>query len=48
MRRLRNWIQHLGNPVHVYCRLCDLGVSAHRATRWALWYEFWLYRRVFW
>lgn len=25
---MRDAIQHYGNPLHVYCRLCDLGLPA--------------------
>ena len=28
---MRNFIQHLFNPVHVYCRLMDIGFSSQVA-----------------
>ncbi|WP_243310724.1 hypothetical protein [Fundidesulfovibrio agrisoli] len=34
--KLRNYLQHILNPAHVYCRLRDLGlgrVKARRMTR---------------
>lgn len=47
MRVLRDWLQHWINPAHVYCRLCDLGVSTQRAMWLEVRYENWVYRRVF-
>ncbi|EFL53010.1 hypothetical protein DesfrDRAFT_0058 [Solidesulfovibrio fructosivorans JJ]] len=32
---MRNFLQHCFNDGHLYCRLCDLGVSEARAKRWA-------------
>jgi hypothetical protein len=31
--RMRNWMQHRVNPLHVYCRLVDMGLS----RKWARW-----------
>jgi len=36
MHQIRNFMQHFFNPLHVYCRLKDLGVrtpTAHRVTQ---------------
>ncbi len=36
MAQIRNFMQHFFNPLHVYCRLKDMGVktpTAHRVTR---------------
>ncbi len=33
MRRLRDWLQHRLNALHVYCRLKDCGLSEERALR---------------
>jgi len=46
---MRNFLQHHFNDGHLYCRLCDLGVSATRAKRWsraiARWVRPLLYRK---
>ena len=36
---MRGWIRHHLNPLHVYCRLRDLGMDRKRARDWARWWE---------
>lgn len=43
---LRNTVQHLLNPLHVYCRLRDMGFKAHSARRVTCNYERIVYRFV--
>ncbi len=47
MHAIRNFLQHIFSPLHVYCRLMDLKCSEGTANRWAFRYERWIYRRVF-
>lgn len=44
MRFVRNFLQHRLNPLHVYCRLRDAGLSRHVAARFCGAYERYLYR----
>ena len=44
MNRLRRILQHLLNPLHVYCRLRDFGVGSLKARRVCLSYERIVYR----
>jgi hypothetical protein len=39
MSRLRNHLQHTLNPLHVYCRLRDMGLAAPTARRLAVRWE---------
>ena len=39
LRGTRTWLQHRTNPLHVYCRLMDLGLSAGDSRRLGLFYE---------
>lgn len=39
MRRFKAYLQHRFNPLHVYCRLCDYGVSSRFAIRVSHAYE---------
>jgi len=43
---LRGWLQHVFCPLHVYCRLKDMGCSDVTANKWAFRYERLIYRRV--
>lgn len=43
MRRLKNYLQHCFNPVHVYCRLMDFGVAESRARKVSWAYERYIY-----
>ncbi len=44
MGGMKNCLQHKLNPLHLYCRLRDLGVSASTATRISSLYERLIYR----
>lgn len=44
---MRRFIQHHLNPLHLYCRLRDCGVSAARAARLSGLYERLVYSRVY-
>jgi hypothetical protein len=39
-------LRHLLNPVHVYCRLCDLGLSRRMARQFASGWENRVYRFI--
>ncbi len=36
-------IQHYLSPLHLYCRLKEIGLKQEKARRWCLKYE-WLYK----
>lgn len=36
---MKEYLRHRFNPLHVYCRLCDAGVTRHRAKRLSSFYE---------
>lgn len=42
--RLLSALQHRLNPLHLYCRLCDLGLPAAFARALSAGYERFLYR----
>lgn len=44
MRRFRNYLQHCLNPLHVYCRLRNLGLTCRMAGRVSGLYERFVYR----
>jgi hypothetical protein len=44
MNWLKNSLQHLLNPVHMYCRLMDFGMTKTRARRMCAVYERVFYR----
>jgi len=44
MRTLRLYFQHVFNPLHVYCRLRNIGVETSRAQRVCFVYERFVYR----
>ncbi|EPR43726.1 hypothetical protein dsx2_2153 [Desulfovibrio sp. X2] len=45
MRRMRMFLQHSLNPLHVYCRLKDCGLSHGVALRVSVFYERHVYCR---
>jgi hypothetical protein len=45
MRHLRSLFQHYCNPLHVYCRLREMGVTPHMALRMCSVYERFLFRK---
>lgn len=45
MTKLYNtWIQHVANPLHLYCRLIDFGVNARFSKKLSIFYEKYLYQ----
>jgi hypothetical protein len=41
---LENWVQHISNPLHIYCRLVDLGMDEEFSKRFGIFYEKYFYR----
>ncbi|MFH1488141.1 MAG: hypothetical protein ABII06_04500 [Pseudomonadota bacterium] len=39
MKTYRIWVQHKTNPLHIYCRLIDIGFSAEVSRRLGILYE---------
>ena len=37
--RMRNWITHRVNPLHIYCRLVDAGLNRQLARKFSNWLE---------
>ncbi len=48
MRRIKNYLQHRLNPVHMYCRLVDFGLARKNARRMCFVYERLIYRSFRW
>jgi hypothetical protein len=46
MRQIRNFMQHFFNPLHVYCRLKDMGVKTPTAHKMSKAYERYLWRFI--
>lgn len=46
MHRLRLAVQHFFNPLHMYCRLKDMGLTGPTAHRMCRVYERYIYRRI--
>ena len=44
MRSYNTWVQHIINPLHVYCRLIDWGVSRRLSKRLGILYERYVYQ----
>ncbi len=44
MRTVRFFVQHYFNPLHVYCRLREIGVNTCTAQRFCTVYERFVYR----
>lgn len=44
MRRIRNAVHHFFNPLHVYCRLKDIGLSKPVAHKMSRAYERYVFR----
>jgi hypothetical protein len=47
MEHVKDRLQHMLNPLHVYCRLRQLGMAGERAMRMCAVYERYLYRPAF-
>lgn len=45
-QRLLSALQHRLNPLHMYCRLCDLGLPVALARSLSAGYERMVYRRL--
>jgi len=41
--KMKRWIHHRFNPLHVYCRLIDAGFSKTASRKIARVYEIWVY-----
>ena len=39
MRLYRLWFQHVTNPLHIYCRLIDIGLNENFSKRLIVIYE---------
>ncbi len=37
------WVQHIANPLHIYCRLIDFGISTGFSRRLSIIYEKYFY-----
>lgn len=46
MTKIRSFLQHTLNPLHVYCRLRTIGISRETAVTVSNYYERAVYRRV--
>lgn len=46
MHRLRHYLRHLLNPLHVYCRLRDTGLGQPRAARLSRAYERYFFKHL--
>jgi hypothetical protein len=46
MSGIRNRLQHIFNPLHVYCRLRAVGLNVDWAVRMSAFYERWVYPGV--
>ncbi|WP_169727903.1 hypothetical protein [Desulfovibrio inopinatus] len=46
MSRFRNRLQHVLNPLHMYCRLQGIGLKRTVAHRMCLVYERYVYRFI--
>ncbi|MFH1589257.1 MAG: hypothetical protein ABIB43_01685 [archaeon] len=44
LEKIIKYIQHKDNPLHVYCRLRDLGLSKERARKLGEFYELKIYK----
>lgn len=43
MKLYTTWIQHMTNPLHIYCRLIDFGLSMRFSRKLGIFYEKCLY-----
>lgn len=46
MHIIRHHFQHYFNPLHVFCRLRQIGLQAHAARWFCCTYERYLYRAI--
>jgi hypothetical protein len=43
---LGSWVQHISNPLHVYCRLMDLGMHEEFSKKLGVIYEKYFYQHL--
>lgn len=48
MTKLRNWLQHKTNPLHIFCRLLDIGMTQGAASTLAYAYQRAVYQHLPW
>ncbi|MBT8762757.1 hypothetical protein KFV02_02275 [Desulfohalobiaceae bacterium Ax17] len=46
MNKIRKFFQHNFNPLHIYCRLRDVGLEPALALRVSLAYERYIYKFI--
>jgi hypothetical protein len=46
MKGFKSFMQHLFNPLHLFCRLRDAGVEREKAKKFCCAYERYLYKKV--
>lgn len=46
MKGFRSFMQHLFNPLHLFCRLREVGMDRDKARKWCGAYERYLYKKV--
>ncbi len=46
MHNVREFLQHVLNPLHVFCRLRSAGLARPMAMRMSWAYEKWIFRRL--
>lgn len=44
---MRNFIQHWFNPIHIFCRLKDMGLPKGKAMQFCSIYERFVYKPLF-
>lgn len=44
MKNIRDWFHHKLNPLHVYCRMRDIGVEECKAKSFGRKYESYIYK----
>jgi hypothetical protein len=47
MQKMKRELKHLINPLHVYCRLLDLGMGRRLSSRLCHFYEHAIFNRYF-
>jgi hypothetical protein len=45
-RTLGSWVQHISNPLHIYCRLMDLGMHEEFSKKFGVFYEKYVYHHL--
>jgi len=47
INKIRKWFYHVFNPLHIYCRMRDIGVEDCKARSIGKKYECYIYRPIF-